>query len=187
MIKSFKQDNIEATKGEHMVRLVFEDIYDGKNLKFEEVGHNPKYYHRGDIRITDEDGAFVGMIEVKTDGECFNTGNVLAEHEVTFYGTNTRQKGFMQKANYSVVAYHSKELQRIWLIDFKAWKEYYQSGRYIDIPHPEQMTHGYLNPIWVLKKRGIITYVIDYDFSGSYDAPTAAWCISRTKVEADVA
>lgn len=177
MIKGFKEDLAAAKPAERMVRLALESAYEGKDVTFEDVSDEKECRYKGDIKVCLGNGK-AQYIDVKDDGVWARSGNLLAE-DMVWYCNSGKQDGFMRHAKYNIVAYHSKKLSKILLIDFKKWKAEYKkpnNGWYKVIPHGgTQTTYGYLNPIEKMKELGVVMMEIDYSYSGTYENPSSVW------------
>ena len=174
----FFSDLAKAKPSERIVRMALEDALSDKGMEFKDVADEKICRYKGDIEVVCNGKS--SFIDVKDDGVWHKTGNLLAEDQLSYYG-GPRTSGFMRHAKYNLVAYHSKKLQKILLIDFKGWQKVYKKPSYgyrKTIKHPTQTTYGYLNPIQKLKDEGIVCFEIDYDYSGKYENPSHVECIS---------
>ena len=156
---------MKAKKGEAIVLDVLRNA-GAENYEFTDVSNDEMYWHRGDIECYDDDWLCSYYIDVKDDGCVSKTGNILAEHRV-WYQDSGWKDGFMQSATYDYVAYLSQPDNKIYMLDFEAWKKYYKKvfKKHINIPHGgEQTTDAYLMPLKDAKRLGVVVAEIDYKF-----------------------
>ena len=152
----FQQDLQIGQKAE---RIVYEYLCSHYPAYWiEEVGANPQYYHKGDIRIIGPDFR-ERFIEVKNDSRIATTQNVLCE-EAVLWANGTESKGNMF-SNYDIYAVYSAQEQRIYFIDFERLRKIYKQGQLQVIEHKAQTTIAYLVPIGFLKKVGALLKIID--------------------------
>jgi hypothetical protein len=123
MVKGFYEDLKKAKKGEQIVLEVLRNA--NTEYDFDDVSNDKEYWHRGDIECWDDTWLCSYYIDVKDDGCVSSTGNILAEHRVWYKGSGWKE-GFMQSATYDYVAYLSQPDNKIYLLDFEAWKKQYK-------------------------------------------------------------
>ena len=161
MLLNFKRDLEAAQEGERRVEMYFRGLtnkYDFKN-----VGSNPAYYHKGDILAIEKETGREICIEVKQDSRIAQTGNVLLEDEVDYFGISTK-KGNLH-SDYEIYCVVSPQKQKIAVLDFKVLKKYYRNGTYKIIPHEDQVTFCYLLSLEEIERLGGVIAVIDYSKS----------------------
>ena len=160
MVKNFFSDMAIAKTAERTVLDVFSKI--APQYSFKDVSEDRQYFYKGDILTTAKDGREIG-IEVKQDSRIWETSNVLCEEKVLFFnnGNKNMARGNMQ-SNYDVYCVVSPQKRRIWVFNFAAMKKCYKHGRYVRIPHKEQITFAYLVPIDYFDKQGALMAIIDY-------------------------
>lgn len=164
MVKGFYEDLAKAKKGEAIVLEVLSNAT--TDYDFNDVSNDQQYFHRGDIECYDNFWFVHYYIDVKDDSCVSYTGNILAEHRV-WYRSSGWKEGFMQSANYDYVAYLSQPDNKIYMLDFEAWKKNYRKHfkKHINIPHGgEQTTDGYLMSLKEARELGIIIAEIDYSY-----------------------
>lgn len=150
MIKEFWGDLARGRVAEHKVLDTLSSL--GTEYKFEFVGDQREYFHKGDIKAIAPDGREI-FIDVKNDSRIHETRNVLCEEENYFKDTNTYDKGNMY-SSYDVLAVVSQREQKIYFIDFHTLQKNYKKGEYKMIEHPSQTCFCYLCSLGMIKKWG---------------------------------
>lgn len=184
MVDGFNEDLERGKYAENIVTMVMTEMFAGKGIEFTNVSDVKEHWHDGDIEIRVPGHDKPQYMDVKDDGVWAKSGNLLAEDRVWFAkGGNV--PGFMRTAKYDLVAYHSRELSKFLIINFKKWRDCYRqscNGRRMHKKHVRngriaQTTYGYLNPIERMIDEGVVLAEIDYDYSGTYENPTSAWIV----------
>ena len=157
MVKSFYADLEAAKTAERLVLNVFSSLTSAYNFK--DVSNDRAYWKKGDILAIDANGREIG-IEVKQDSRIAQTNNVLCEEKVLFFDSGMAE-GNMQ-SNYNIYCVVSPQARKIWCFDFNIMKQHYKIGRYIKIPHEEQITFAYLVSIAQFDELGALIAIIDY-------------------------
>lgn len=158
MVSGFYNDLEKARKTEYFVYKLFKRL--SKDYKFECVGDNREYFHKGDIKATAADGREI-FIEVKDDSVIHRTHNILCEEEVYFKDTNYLAPGNMH-SDYEIYTIVSNEERKIYILDFKKLQSIYRKGEYKEINHPGQITYCYLLDLCRAKQFGALITVLDY-------------------------
>ena len=158
-VVNFDKDLEKGRRAEEIVRRAFSQLTSG--YIFENVGDQPFYFHKGDIKATDKCGKEY-MIEVKNDCRIGETKNVLCEEEVWYYSIDSSVKGFMYN-DYEYYCIVSEPEQKIYVIDFKVLFSIYRKGEFKALNHYDQMSYAYLVPLGMIKKYGGLIAVIDYN------------------------
>lgn len=184
---TFENDLEEAHKAENICRLVWDDFLkqQGKDCDVSLVSEDKEFYYKGDIQVKDNKSGKSYLLECKNDGRWHETGRILAEDRIWWVGSGKFKTGFMQHGEYTTILYCSKPAQKILVIDFEKWRDCYKNimcGFHTVIKHRDyrdkQDTWGYLNYIDALIDKGAIKATISFDFSGTWDAPSAVWVTS---------
>ena len=157
MVKKFFSDLENSKQAEQVARECLSALT--SDYTFSDVSNIRDYFYKGDIMAVGADGSRT-FIEVKQDSRIHETGNVLCEEKVLFFDTGMKN-GNMQ-SNYDVYCVVSIAARKMWLFDFNIMKANYKKGRYIKIPHEEQITFAYLVPIATFEKMGALIAEISY-------------------------
>jgi len=132
MVNNFFIDLDNAREGERIVREELSKLL--PHYKFENVSNNRAYWHKGDIKATDEETGDSVFIEVKQDSRIADTGNVLCEDKVYYYGRGLKDGNMY--SSYEIYSIVSTSARRIWFIDFSVLQSIYKkSGTYKQINH----------------------------------------------------
>ena len=127
---------------------------------FEDVSDDSYYYYKGDIKLSNDDGAAL-YVEVKNDSRIAETGNILCEYGNYYKDTNTFGGGAMKNKSdiYCVV---SQAARRIYLFKFDILSQNYTSGKHKVIHHAEQDSYCYLFPVEQAIALGALITTINY-------------------------
>lgn len=158
MLNEFWGDLAKAQITEQKVLYTLVSL--GTNYKFEWVGDQREYFHKGDIKATAPDGKEI-FIDVKDDSRIHETKNILCEEENYFKDGDYYSKGNMYSL-YDVLAVVSQKEQKIYFIDFHTLQQNYKKGIYKAIEHPAQTSFCYLCSIGQVKKWGAFLGVINF-------------------------
>lgn len=128
--------------------------------QFEDVSNVSNCYYRGDIRITNAQGAH-RYIEVKADSRIHETGNILCEYGVYYKNDGTFREGNFKNSTdfYCVV---SQAIRTIYIFDFDVLARIYKRGQHKVIHHNDQDTYCYLLPISCAIAEGALINQINY-------------------------
>ena len=127
----------------------------------ENVGDIRKYFHKGDIKITNKNSGEVRFIEVKNDSRIAQTQRVLCEEYVSYKYTSEIEDGCMY-SDYDIYAIVSESERKIYYIDFKKLKQFYKMGEYKEIPHRAQTTYCYLVDLQLIISKGALMGITNY-------------------------
>ena len=158
MVTTFYRDLRAARAAETLVRDVLASHTSG--IKYELVGDEREYFHKGDIKATNADGS-VFFIEVKDDSRIWETRNVLCEDAVFYEERQNMEPGNMH-SDYEVYCVVSQHERKLYFIDFKKLQANYKKGFYKEMAHPEQTSYTYLCQLWQIKKWGAYLGAIKY-------------------------
>ena len=158
MVEGFYEDLEQARAAETIVCDKLSSLAPG--IKFENVGNDRQYFHKGDIKATLESGKEV-FVEVKDDSCIHRTRNVLCEEEVYFNYNGVTTPGNMY-SDYEIYCVLSQKERKMYLIDFDILRKNYKKGEYKEIQHPAQTTYCYLCSLAQIKKWGAMIKVIKY-------------------------
>ena len=155
---TFYEDLKGAKGAEHLVFNVLSSL--DKERTYEYVGDNRDYYYKGDIKATEKSGKEI-FIEVKNDSRIAETQRVLCEEGNYFKRVDYYKDGGMYNKTdiYCVV---SESERKIYIMDFKVLQKHYQSGQYMELDHPVEVTYCFLLELCRIKQFGGLIAILDY-------------------------
>ena len=158
-VANFFSDLAEAKKTEELVLKTFSQMTD--EYVFENVSDEREFFHKGDIKAIHKETGREIFVEVKDDSCIGHTKNILCEEEVYFKDNDYWQKGCMH-SNYDIYVVVSREIHKMYVLDFKKLQKFYKDGRFKTVDHASQTTYCYLYPLGDAGARGAIINSFNY-------------------------
>lgn len=156
----FWKDLAEAKKVEQLAMEVFQSR--SEEWSFTNVSDDKEYFHRGDLIAERADGRKV-FLEIKADTRIADTGNVYCEEQNYWFDQGKYSLGNMY-SNYQIYCVVSESARKIWVIDFEVLRAHYGNAnhKYIRVPHKDNVSYGFLFPLYELAEKGGLIATIDY-------------------------